>query len=95
MEDIYYAMNPEWEGRPAETGIPRPEYLSQLCTALSRKQVELVMGGRRVGKTTLVKQLAIIGCRRDAGAPRERSQQAMGGDHGGRRQVMGGRRQYI
>ena len=57
MEDTYYAMNPWWEGGSPETGIPRPEYLSQLRAALSRKQIELVMGPRRVGKTTLSKQL--------------------------------------
>ncbi|MCJ7823226.1 MAG: hypothetical protein MUQ26_09165, partial [Armatimonadetes bacterium] len=57
MEDTYYAMNPWWEGGSPETGIPRPEYLSQLREALSRKQIELVMGPRRVGKTTLTKQL--------------------------------------
>lgn len=70
MEDIYYAMNPWWEGRPAETGIPRPEYLSQLRAALSRKQVELVMGGRRVGKTTLMRQL-VAQCLEDGVPPRD------------------------
>lgn len=57
MEQTYYAMNPWWEGQRPETGIPRPEYVSQLAEALSRRQIELVMGGRRVGKTTLAKQL--------------------------------------
>ncbi len=70
MEDVYYAMNPWWEGRPAETGIPRPEYLSQLRAALSRKQIELVMGGRRVGKTTLVKQF-VLRCLEDGVSPRD------------------------
>ncbi len=59
MEDVYYLMNPWWEGRRPEAGIPRPEYLGQLQAALSRKQIELVIGGRRVGKTTLVRQLAL------------------------------------
>jgi len=59
MEETYHAMNPWWEGRTPDTGIARPEYLSQLRAALSRKQVELVMGGRRVGKTTLVRQLVV------------------------------------
>lgn len=71
MEETYYAMNPWWEGRrPAEAGLPRPEYLSQLRAALSRKQVELVIGGRRVGKTTLVKQL-VAQCLDDGVAPRD------------------------
>jgi hypothetical protein len=70
MEETYYAMNPWWEGRTPETGIPRPEYLSQLRAALSRKQIELVMGGRRVGKTTLVKQL-VVHCLEDGVPPRD------------------------
>ncbi len=57
-EDTYYLMNPWWEGRTPDTGIPRPEYLSRLQASLARKQIELVIGGRRVGKTTLTKQLA-------------------------------------
>jgi predicted AAA+ superfamily ATPase len=70
VEDTYYAMNPWWEGRVVETGIPRPGYLGQLQAALSRKQVELVMGGRRVGKTTLVRQL-IARCLEDGVAPKD------------------------
>jgi len=70
MEEIYYAMNPWWEGRRTDTGIPRPEYLSRLRAALSRKQIELVIGGRRVGKTTLVKQL-IVQCLDDGVPPRD------------------------
>jgi len=70
MEEIYYAMNPWWEGRGTDTGIPRPEYLSRLRAALSRKQIELVIGGRRVGKTTLVKQL-IVQCLDDGVPPRD------------------------
>ena len=70
MEETYYAMNPWWEGRTPETGIPRPEYLSQLRAALSRKQVELAIGGRRVGKTTLMKQL-VAQCLEDGVSPRD------------------------
>jgi hypothetical protein len=58
MKDIYYAMNPWWEGRLPEVGIPRPTYLTELGDALSRKRIEMVIGARRVGKTTLVRQLA-------------------------------------
>jgi predicted AAA+ superfamily ATPase len=70
MEETYYAMNPWWEGRRADTGIPRPGYLSRLRAALSRKQVELVIGGRRVGKTTLVRQL-VVQCLDDGVPPRD------------------------
>lgn len=57
MEEVYYAMNPWWEGHPPETGIWRPGYIGKLAGALSRKQIEVVTGGHRVGKTTLAKQL--------------------------------------
>jgi predicted AAA+ superfamily ATPase len=70
MEETYFAMNPWWEGRASETGIPRPEYLAHLRAALSRRQIELVMGGRRVGKTTLVRQL-LAQCLAEGAAPRD------------------------
>jgi len=55
-EETLYLMNPWWEGRMPDTGIPRPHYLDLLKKAEARKQVEIILGGRRVGKTTLVKQ---------------------------------------
>lgn len=56
METIYYTMNPWWEGKDFESGIDRPEYLYRLPTLLKRKQVEVIIGSRRIGKTTLIKQ---------------------------------------
>jgi len=70
MDETYYAMNPWWEGGRPDTGVPRPEYLVQLKAALGRKQVELVIGGRRVGKTTLMRQL-VVQCLEEGVAPRE------------------------
>jgi hypothetical protein len=57
MDEIYYLFNPWWEKKPFETGIAREDYLKRLSSALKRKQIEVVVGGRRVGKTTLLKQL--------------------------------------
>lgn len=55
MEDLFYALNPWWENQPYDTGIPRPDYLSRFDFA--RKQIEILIGSRRTGKTTLFKQL--------------------------------------
>jgi len=57
MDAIYYAMNPWWEGKTPETGIPREDYTSKLKKGLKRRQIEVLVGSRRVGKTTLLKQL--------------------------------------
>jgi predicted AAA+ superfamily ATPase len=70
MDETYYLMNPWWEGRRPEAGVPRPEYLSHLRAALARKQIELVIGGRRVGKTTLARQL-VLRCLDEGIAPHD------------------------
>lgn len=57
MEDIYYAFNPWWEKREFEYGIIRKDYLIKLKPLLKRKQIEIIIGSRRVGKTTFLKQL--------------------------------------
>lgn len=56
MEATYYALNPWWESRPFETGIRRDLYLDKLKTSLDRKQIEVLVGSRRAGKTTLLRQ---------------------------------------
>jgi len=55
-DETLYLMNPWWEGNLPDTGIPRPRYLALLRQAEKRRQIEIVLGGRRIGKTTLVKQ---------------------------------------
>lgn len=57
MESIYYALNPWWEGRDFETGITREPYVCNFDTFLQRKQVEIFIGSRRIGKTTLLRQI--------------------------------------
>jgi uncharacterized protein len=56
METTYYAMNPWWERKDFESGIDRLEYLERLPALIRRKQIEVIVGGRRMGKTTLIKQ---------------------------------------
>ncbi len=50
-------MNPWWEGRTFDTGIEREKYLQQLQPLLQAKGIIFLTGLRRVGKTTLLKQL--------------------------------------
>jgi predicted AAA+ superfamily ATPase len=56
METLYYTFNPWWEAKDIESGIDRPDYLGHLPDTLKRKQVEVIIGSRRIGKTTLLKQ---------------------------------------
>ncbi len=58
MEDLLYQYNPWWENKIFEEGIkPRERYLSELRKYLERKQIIILTGLRRVGKTTLMKLL--------------------------------------
>lgn len=56
MEALYYTFNSWWEGKDFESGTDRPDYLDHLPDTLKRKQVEVIIGSRRIGKTTLIKQ---------------------------------------
>ncbi len=53
--ELYYVFNPWWEGKPFDYGILRSTYLSALD--LKRRQIEIISGSRRIGKTTLLFQL--------------------------------------
>lgn len=53
----YFTMNSWWEDRDFETGFPRGKYLQKLLKRFDRPQIEIVVGSRRVGKTTFLKQL--------------------------------------
>ena len=57
METIYYQLNPWWEGNSPEVSIRREDYLRPLFENRDRRQVEILLGSRRVGKTTLLRQL--------------------------------------
>ncbi|MBA3052443.1 ATP-binding protein [bacterium] len=57
MEEIYYAFNPWWSGKEFESGIPRELYTRNFAQVLKRKQIEIIVGSRRVGKTTIIKQM--------------------------------------
>ncbi len=57
MDAIYYTLNPWWEGKKSDVGIDRDSYLNNISTYLQRKQIEIFIGSRRTGKTTLLKQI--------------------------------------
>lgn len=57
METIYYAFNPWWEGKKLDAGIARDFYLKNISGYLQRQQIEVFIGSRRTGKTTLLKQM--------------------------------------
>lgn len=56
-KQTYYSFNPWWEGKKSEIGIEREKYLKHFLNRFGRKQIEIITGSRRVGKTTLMKQL--------------------------------------
>ncbi|UCH88055.1 MAG: ATP-binding protein [Thermoplasmata archaeon] len=57
MEDILFRFNPWWDSDFEFAGIPREAYLSQLLKQQKTKEVVLITGLRRVGKTTLLHQI--------------------------------------
>ncbi len=56
MDNIVYLFNPWWEHKEFFTGIPRKKYLELVVSNLENKQALIVVGSRRVGKTTLIHQ---------------------------------------
>ena len=57
MEEILDRFNPWWTIKPDFPGIARKTYLSMLLNLKTTKDVVLITGLRRVGKTTLMQQV--------------------------------------
>ncbi|PIN80950.1 AAA family ATPase [Candidatus Woesearchaeota archaeon CG10_big_fil_rev_8_21_14_0_10_30_7] len=57
MEQTLNQMNPWWEKNNFETGIIRNKYLKNLLLHLEKKEIIFITGLRRIGKTTLLKQV--------------------------------------
>ena len=57
MERILYKLNPWWEADFYTKSIPRPKYKDKLSILLPLRDIVLLTGLRRVGKTTIIKQL--------------------------------------
>ncbi len=56
MREILYLLNPHWRGKALPVGVSRPRYLQSLLANLERREVQLLIGSRRVGKTTIMFQ---------------------------------------
>ena len=56
-EEILYLFNPWWEREYLSPGIKREGYISSLYKLVDSKEVVIVTGLRRVGKTTIMQQL--------------------------------------
>jgi|SRR3989344_579854 len=57
IESELYKQNPWWEEKFEEKSNPREIYLKQLKENLKKKEIIFLTGLRRVGKTTILKQL--------------------------------------
>jgi predicted AAA+ superfamily ATPase len=57
MEKLYHIFNPWWENKYKFPGISRDNYLTELLNLKDRKDIVLITGLRRVGKTTIMRQL--------------------------------------
>ncbi|OGY86762.1 MAG: hypothetical protein A2319_00905 [Candidatus Kerfeldbacteria bacterium RIFOXYB2_FULL_38_14] len=56
MQKILEEMNPWWSKKGADVGIRRDNYLAFLEKNLQNKEILMLLGSRRVGKTTIMKQ---------------------------------------
>jgi len=55
IEEILYRFNPWWENDYKISAINRPKYVDKLIKRLDKKEIELITGIRRVGKSTVFK----------------------------------------
>lgn len=57
IEAELFKQNPWWEKEFNEESYPREKYLSQIVKNLKSKEIIILTGLRRIGKTTIIKQL--------------------------------------
>ena len=57
LESELFNQNPWWEGKFVEESYSRKKYLLQISKNLSTKEIIILTGLRRVGKTTILKQI--------------------------------------
>ncbi|MGC8650656.1 MAG: ATP-binding protein [Hydrogenobaculum sp.] len=55
IEEVFYRFNPWWENDYKISAIERPKYVDKLIGYLGKKEIELITGIRRVGKSTIFK----------------------------------------
>ena len=59
MEDELFKQNPWWESKFTESSVPRPIYLDKISANLKNKEILFITGLRRIGKTTILKQMIV------------------------------------
>ncbi len=57
MDEIFYRFNPWWEEDVNFNLIDRPKYTKLLLNRIDKKDIEIITGLRRIGKTSLMKLL--------------------------------------
>ena len=57
LEAELYKQNPWWEGKFEENSYPRKKYTAQIISNLKSKEIIILTGLRRIGKTTIVMQI--------------------------------------
>lgn len=57
LEQIFYRFNPWWTEPFSAPGIVRENYVQKLLKEAEKKHITFVIGLRRVGKTTILKQV--------------------------------------
>ena len=55
LNELLFQFNPWWEVEFSPKLIHRPGYTSKLLESINRKDIEMITGLRRVGKTALMK----------------------------------------
>ncbi len=55
MEQLLFRFNPWWEEDISHNFVQRNTYLDQMEKLLKRKDIVILTGLRRIGKTTLIK----------------------------------------
>ena len=56
IESELYKQNPWWESKFKEESYPREKYLSEIIKNIKSKEIIILTGLRRIGKTTIMKQ---------------------------------------
>ncbi|MBU1129994.1 ATP-binding protein [Patescibacteria group bacterium] len=57
MDRYFYLQNPWWENITFDTGIIRYNYVDQLEKSINQRLIQILTGLRRVGKSTIARQL--------------------------------------
>lgn len=59
MEEIFYELNPWWESKIELNLINRDKYLDKIVPLFNNKDIIILTGLRRVGKTSILKEIVL------------------------------------